>query len=230
MFDALPPIVGQTVLDLGCSVGDQTKELVARGADVIGFDVNEDLLMEARSKELAGAEFRQADFRTLPELATPADGLWCIFTAAHFPDRPEVLALWKGNQRSGGWIAVMEIDNLLGHGPLGNRSRSLLEGYAREALIACRYDFFKGRRLVSHFERSGFTVVKSFIVADQELCFDGPAQDGVVVAWRARFDRMKYLQALCGSAFDQVQEEFLRCLKRPDHWTETKVYACIATT
>ena len=32
ILDALPPLAGQTVLDLGCAVGDQAAELVARGA------------------------------------------------------------------------------------------------------------------------------------------------------------------------------------------------------
>ena len=35
----LPPLHGQTVLDLGCGVGDLAAELVARGARVIGCDV-----------------------------------------------------------------------------------------------------------------------------------------------------------------------------------------------
>jgi hypothetical protein len=35
IFYALPPLVGTTVLDLGCSIGDQARELSARGARML---------------------------------------------------------------------------------------------------------------------------------------------------------------------------------------------------
>jgi 2-polyprenyl-3-methyl-5-hydroxy-6-metoxy-1,4-benzoquinol methylase len=52
---ALPRLEGATVLDLGCGVGDQAALLAARGARVLGFDMNEELLGEARSRSIAGA-------------------------------------------------------------------------------------------------------------------------------------------------------------------------------
>ena len=68
VFHALPPLRGRTVLDLGCGVGDQAAELVARGARVIGLDGNEELLREAQSRSLENTEFRTCDVRTLPDL------------------------------------------------------------------------------------------------------------------------------------------------------------------
>ena len=44
VFAALPPLGGRTVLDVGCGVGDQAAGLAERGACVVGFDLNEDLL------------------------------------------------------------------------------------------------------------------------------------------------------------------------------------------
>jgi trans-aconitate methyltransferase len=75
IFDALPPLRGQTVLDLGCGVGNQAAELVARGARVIGVDMNEELLREAQSRQLPNAEFRRGDLRTSLDLGVAADGL-----------------------------------------------------------------------------------------------------------------------------------------------------------
>ena len=49
------------MLDLGCAVGDQSAELEARGATVIGIDLNEELLREAQLRHLPNAEFRQAE-------------------------------------------------------------------------------------------------------------------------------------------------------------------------
>src|SRR5271170_5911966 len=87
IFAALPPLRGRTVIDLGCAVGDQAAGLVARGARVIGLDADESLLRVARGKSLADADFRCCRLDALPdELQETADGLWCSFTAAYFPD------------------------------------------------------------------------------------------------------------------------------------------------
>ncbi len=65
---------------------------------------------------------------------------------------------------------------------------------------------------------------------DQELSFSGPVRPEVLDAWRARFNRMKLFRDFCGPDIDQVQEEFLGCLKRADHTSVAQVYCCIATT
>jgi ubiquinone/menaquinone biosynthesis C-methylase UbiE len=227
IFDALPSLHGRTVLDLGCGVGDLAAEFVARGARVIGVDMNEELLREARSRQLSNAEFRAADLRTLPDLGIAADGLWCSFAAAYFPDLPTVLTAWARSLRWGGWIALTEIDDLFGHEPLSVRTKALLRAYA-ERVLAVGYDVHMGRKLRAHLERSGFSVTKMLTLDDQELSFSGPARPDVLEGWRARFDRMKLLREVCGRDIDQVQTEFLGCLTRADHASVAKVYCCIA--
>lgn len=229
VLEALPPLAGRTVLDLGCAIGDQAAELVRRGARVIGVDGNAELLAEARARGLAGAEFRSGDLRALPELEAPADGIWCSFAAAYFPDLAPVLRAWRARLRPAGWVALTEVDDFLGHAPLGARTRELLEAYARDALAAGRYDFHMGRKLRGHLERAGFTVALELTLADQELAFDGPARPEVVAAWRDRLERMRLLRDACGSAFDAVREEFLACLARADHRSTATVRCCFAT-
>ena len=88
VFDALPSLQGQTVLDLGCGVGDQAADLAARGARVIGVDMNEDLLREARSRNLANVEIRRGDLREsldLEDRELAFDG----------PASPEVVDAWR---------------------------------------------------------------------------------------------------------------------------------------
>lgn len=229
IFDALPPLRGKIVLDLGCGVGDQAAEFVARGAQVIGVDINEELLREAQSRKLPNAEFRMSDLRTSPDLDVVVDGLWCSFTAAYFPDLLAVLAAWTRHLQPGSWVALTEIDDLFGHEPLSDRTKALFEAYARDAFVAGRYDFHMGRKLRDHLERSGFTVSKMLTLEDQELSFGGPAAPEVVDAWRTRFDRMTLLRNFCGTHFEQVREEFLDCLTRADHSALAKVYCVIAT-
>jgi len=228
-FEALPSLQGRTVLDLGCGVGDQAAEMVARGARVIGIDMNEELLREARSRELPNAEFQVGDLRDLPDAGVPVDGVWCSFAAAYFPDLSAELAGWRKHLRAGGWIALTEIDDLLGHEPLSARTRARFEAYARDAFLAGRYDFHMGRKLRDHLQSAGFKVARVMTLEDQELSFNGPARQDVVGAWRARLERMKLLQELCATEYDQVREEFLGCLARPDHRSVAKVYCCIAT-
>lgn len=226
IFDALPPLQGQTVLDLGCGVGDLAAQFVARGARVIGVDRNEELLYEARSRQLPNAEFRTANLRTLPDLGIAADGLWCSYAAAYFPDLPTVLSVWAKNLRFGGWIALTEIDDLFGHEPLSVRTKALFREYA-ERVLAAGYDVHMGRKLRSYLVHSGFALTKMLTLNDQELSFSGPARPDVMEGWRARFGRMKLLRDICGPDIDQVQAEFLGCLERSDHTSIANVYCCI---
>ncbi len=229
VLDALPPLRGQLVLDLGCGVGDPAAGLAARGARVVGVDVNEELLREARSRSLENADFREHDLRALPDLGVVADGIWCSLAAAYFPDLPAALGSWARHLRPGGWIALTEIDDLFAHEPLGAGARALLDAYAREALGAGRYDFHMGRKLRRHLEACGFTVSRTLVLDDRELSFAGPALPEVIEAWRARLDRLKALQDLCGARFDEVRAELLACLASPDHRCAAKVLCCIAT-
>jgi ubiquinone/menaquinone biosynthesis C-methylase UbiE len=218
VFDALPPLQGRTVLDLGCAIGDQAEALTARGARVIGIDLNEALLAEARSRSIPGAEFRSGDLRHLPEPGVEVDGIWSSFAAAYIPDLSPVLSAWARHLKPGGFIALTEVDDLFGHAPLSARAKDLFEAHAREALAAGRYDFHMGRKLRSHLERAGFTVSKTLTLEDRELSFAGPAAPEVVEAWRNRFERMALLP---------VRDEFLACLGRPDHVSTARVICCI---
>jgi SAM-dependent methyltransferase len=227
---ALPAVRGQLVLDLGCGVGDQAAELVARGARVIGIDLNEELLREARSRSLQNAEFRQHDLGALPDLGVLADGVWCSFAAAYFPALPgATLRSWVKHLRPEGWIALTEIDDLFGHEPLSSETKSIFDAYARNALVAKRYDFHMGRKLRPYLEQLGFIVSTELTLQDQELSFTGPALPEVIDAWRARLDRMKLLKDFAGGSFQGLRDEFLGCLSKPEHRSTAKVYCCIAT-
>jgi SAM-dependent methyltransferase len=217
------------VLDLGCAVGDQAAELARCGARVIGIDMNEELLHEARSRGLANVEFRFGDLRELPDVGVQVDGIWSSFAAAYFINLPEVLRSWAQQLRPGGWIALTEIDDFFRHEPLGARSSSLFDAYVTDALDAGRYDFRMGRKLAQHLSKSGFVVTKVLTVEDQEFSFDGPASADVLMAWRARFERMTLLRASWGAEFEQVRNEFLRALTNPGHRSHAKVICCIAT-
>lgn len=223
---ALPALDGQHVIDLGCAIGDQAAELVARGAQVVGVDANRDLLEVARSRGLVNAVFREGDLRSL-DLDMQFDGIWSSFAAAYFPEM-DVLPSWLRHLKGGGWIALVEVDDLFGHEPLSDEAKSRFGAYAADSLAAGRYDFHMGRKLASYLERAGLRVAVEMAVDDRELSFDGPADTDVLEAWDLRFARMKLLQDFCGPAFPNLRAEFLATLGRDDHRSRSRVVCCVA--
>ncbi len=228
IFDEVPLQRGQAILDLGCGVGDQARELASRGCKVIGLDGNQELIDAAILEGSANCEFRACDLRNPPNSGTKVDGIWCSFVAAYFTNLVDLLERWAPVLNPGGWIAITEIDDLFGHEPLSPRAKSFLQRFADDALAAGRYDFHMGGRLESCLAQAGFTVSRVFTTPDRELSFEGAAEPDVVDAWQKRFHRMPRLQAICGSEFANVEEEFLTCLSRPDHVSTAKVVSCIA--
>ena len=228
ILDALPPLDGRTVLDLGCGIGDLAAELAARGARVTGVDLQDELLAAARARNLRNVELLKHDLRDLGGLDVQADGIWSSFAAAYMTDLAPVLVRWGEHLRPGGWIALTEIDDMFGHEPLGERSRELFEAYARDALAAGRYDFHMGRKLEDHLIRAGLTVTRTFSVPDRELAFDGPAEPDVLAAWRSRFEWMSLLRRQWGAEYEPVRDDFLRGLAHPAHRSRARVCCCIA--
>jgi SAM-dependent methyltransferase len=225
---ALPPLRDRLVLDLGCAVGDVAAELAARGARVLGFDRDEELLAVARSHRIRNARFEPGDLRALPHADRPADGIWCSFVTAYFPQLVPVLREWAGRLAGGGWIALTEIDDLFGHEPLPEHARATLGRFAAHALATGRYDFHMGGKLRRHLEEAGFSVTRELTLTDGELSFDGPAVPEVVEAWRSRLARMTALQEFCGAGFERLRDDFLRCLVRDDHASRAAVRFCLA--
>jgi len=230
LLAAAPLRPGQLVLDLGSGVGDQARALVERGARVLGIEADPRLLSHAKARPIVGAEFRAHDLRNLPDLGVLADGIWCSFTAAYFPALPAALQRWQRHLKPRGWVVFVEVDDLFGHHPLSDRTKAALDAFAREALELGHYDFCMGRKLRAYVEECGFTVHNEFTVPDQELSFTGSATPDIVSAWRARFDRLLRLQTRLGEDFAEVRDEFLHCLRQPDHRSTAKVYCVVATT
>lgn len=234
-YELLPPIAGAMVLDLGCAIGDHSADLVDRGACVVGVDLNEELLVSARSRRLPRAEFIAADLRQPFDLPPGSgarrtvDGIWSSFVAAYFVDLPAAILNWARHLRPGGWIALTEIDDLFAHEPVSHQTRDLLESYVQESLAAGRYDFRMGRKLSAYLKAAGFTMNAARTIADQEFSRHGPASPEVLSGWQRRLDRMKLLQAHCGEMYSAVRDDFLSCLASHEHRSYAQVCFCMAT-
>lgn len=226
-YAALPPLAGSHVLDLGCAIGDQSRDLAALGARVLAIDADEQLLAHASSRGIPGASFALGDIRA-PAVQAPFDGIWASFVPAYFPDLAPVLSRWRNVLRPGGWIALTEVSGLFAHEPLSSGARTLLGAYARESREAGRYDFDMGSKLASHLAAGGWEVEVDRILPDRELAFTGAAEPDVLEAWAGRLARMRLLQERASQACPSLQEEFLRCLSSPEHATGCRVHFCLA--
>jgi SAM-dependent methyltransferase len=227
VFRLLPDLSGETVLDLGCGIGDQAADLSERGATVIAVDSNEALLDFARARGIPRVAFRVADIRQV-EPETVVSGIWCSFAAAYLPDLRTALRHWSSLLVPGGWILLTEVDDLFEHQPTTPRTKELLKAYARAALAAGRYDFQMGRKLRRYADEVGLVVQEELRCEDEELAFQGPASEEVIAAWRSRFKRMPPLQEFCGVELEAVTTDFLRCLSDSGHRCGASVQACLA--
>ena len=81
----------------------------------------------------ARASFRLTPPRSPVSDSTRSTGFWSSFTAAYFPDFGPVLASWLQLLRPGGWIALVEMDDLLGHEPLTQTSRLMVDAFYEDA-------------------------------------------------------------------------------------------------
>ena len=86
VLDLLAPLKGERILDLGCGDGVLTQEIAARGADVLGADLSEELLAAAAAK---GLKVQKVDGHALPF----EDEFDAVFTnaALHWMRRPELV-------------------------------------------------------------------------------------------------------------------------------------------
>jgi SAM-dependent methyltransferase len=224
----LPLMPGQRVLDLGCGVGQMAARLSRLGVEVVGIDRNEELLTTARVDH-PGIRFVHLDLRDLtPDRFGHVDGLWASFVAAYFADLEPVLARWCECLRPGGWVALVEIDDLLGRGALPSRFRDEVVRFYDEARRAGRYDFEAGRRLAAAARAVGLEVVHEGTLPDDELAFDGAAAPDVLEAWRERLRRIVGLKMFMRERFDDFVRILLDTLASPNHRSSARVCYVVA--
>jgi ubiquinone/menaquinone biosynthesis C-methylase UbiE len=76
------PVHGRTVLDFGCGIGRVARELAARGAEVIGLDVSDGMIAEARRRG-GSVRYMVGDGRGLDQFASTSLDL--VIAADSFP-------------------------------------------------------------------------------------------------------------------------------------------------
>lgn len=121
LVDLLTPKAGERVLDLGCGTGVLTAEIAGRGAKIVGVDLSEEMIAQAK-KKFPDLKFEVADARAL-KFEAEFDAVFSNAVLHWIPDAEQVLAgVARALQPGGRFVAEF--------GGKGN-IRKLVEGFHR---------------------------------------------------------------------------------------------------
>jgi ubiquinone/menaquinone biosynthesis C-methylase UbiE len=98
----LTVLAGKVVADLSCGVGRWLAYAQAQGANVLGFDLCREMLLEARKKPGVGACLALADTCRLPLADSCVDVAICALSLGHMPDLDSAVAELARIVRPGG--------------------------------------------------------------------------------------------------------------------------------
>jgi SAM-dependent methyltransferase len=231
VYPYLGDLSGAHVFDLGCGIGDQTRDLSRLGAHVFGVDGNPDVIDHAKSRGIPRAKFACGNITDIKDSELKSDGVWTSFTAAYFPRFDVITRAIDMAIKPGGWLAITEVDDLFGHEPLHSRWSALIERYYARSIEEGIYRFQSHAHVCEVLSGSGWRIDVDRILEDDEFCFVGAASPEILEAWRARLNSMmpRFLERFGDEAMD-FDSAFLECLTSKKHRSRSRVWFILART
>jgi SAM-dependent methyltransferase len=229
VYPYLGDLSGAQVVDLGCGIGDQARDLSQLGAHVLGVDGNQDAIDHAKSRGIPRARFVCCDITDIKDSELNSDGVWTSFTAAYFPRFDVLTRSIDSVLKPGGWLAITEVDDLLGHEPLHPRWSALIEKYYARSIEEGIYRFLSHAHVCEVLSGRGWGIDVDRKLEDDELCFVGAASSEVLEAWRARLSFMmpRFLERF-GEEAMEFDSAFLECLASKEHRSRSRVWFILA--
>jgi SAM-dependent methyltransferase len=229
VYPYLGDISGAKVVDLGCGIGDQARDLSRLGAHVFGVDGNQDVIDHAKSRGIPHARFVCCDITDIEDSELKSDGVWASFIAAYFPRFDVLTRSIDSLLKPGGWLAITEVNDLFGHEPLYPRWSALIEKYYARSIEEGIHRFRSYAHVCEVLSERGWRIDVDRKLDDDELCFVGAATSEVLEAWRTRLSFMmpRFLERFGDEAmgFDSA---FLECLASKEHRSQSRVWFILA--
>ncbi len=230
IVDKLPIKSDHVVAELGCGTGAFAEVLSKKVKEVIAIDLNQNLLEILQNKKIQNITILQKDISNLNYIPKQVDGIFSSFAIAYFPNKMEqILKNWFDKLKNGGWVAIIEIDDLLrGHTPLSKETLNKLEVFEDKTRNNGIYDFRAGRKISLILKDLGMEILLDEDLEDSELTDSGILSDEIYTMWENRLNRLSFDKFFQKDEIQSIKADFLSLLKSAKHINQTKVKFVIA--
>lgn len=213
---------GMTALDAGCGPGAITSlmgELVGPQGHVVGLDVHEPRLAEARAvcAHLPRCRFVLGDVRRTGLPDASFDYVWSQYVFEYLPDPERALEELLRVTRPGGHVVVADVDGLgLHNWPF---PPELEEGCRifMAALSAAGFDLHVGRKMFHLYRKAGLRDVRVHLAPVWVVA--GAADTRLLQDWTLRFSTLEPVVASAfggSAAYRAFTDRYLGLLSDPD--------------
>ena len=148
---------GKKVLDVGCGAGRDIAYFKDEGLDVMGIDISDGLLEEAKKR--VKANVKKMDLLNLKFKESEFDGVWCMATLADIPKKEAVKALQGINK-------ILKKDGVFYVAVKEGKGEEFVKKPKYQDSIRF-YSYYEQVELENLLKENGFSIVNSVISDDQ---------------------------------------------------------------
>lgn len=227
----IPYCHDDSVLDLGCSVGDVTRLFATRVKQVVGIDRNPDFIDFCQSKKIGNETFICSDFLNLDDIPVkPINGVWSSFSLSYLREPLYFLVYLRSLMQDGAWIALLDVSCFIsGNLPATSKYYERVRRFELSSYQSGIYDFDFGAKMPALLQSAGFDILHvDNDVTDPELNFSGAAPQEIIDGWVARLKRMDRLKDELGPDYGDFCSELLSHLDSVQHKKRRNVRFAVA--
>lgn len=227
----IPLTLSDSVVDLGCSIGEVSRHFSQRVSRVVGIDLNEEFVRFCQAKSADNESFIHSDFLAVdyPSLGQ-INGIWASYSLSYLVQPQVYLQQLHSILQPNGWIALLDISCFIsGNLSQGSRYYERVRQFELASAQNGKYDFNFGAKMQAMLQNIGFEIIHvDNDVTDAELNFSGAAPKEIIQAWSARLSRMTKLKALLDNEYTDFCSELLSNLALDSHEQRASVRFVIA--